>query len=137
MVKKRGAGLKIDNSNSSIEPPKNSSKEIFDQKATEAFKRIETYKSRFWELSGQFKNMILDKVLPENKTSISKDIENEVLNKLVQIASEMNADATQPEGFGSITLNMLLMKMMLIQRDSINTLLFKVSKLESEKIEKK
>ena len=128
--KRRGAGLKIDNSKSSVEPPKTPTSEVFEQKANEALKRIEGYKKRFWELSGQFKAMITDRVLVDNKSPIAKNIEGEVLNNLVQVASEMNADATQPEGFGSITLDMLLMKMLLLQRDTINAMAYKISELE-------
>lgn len=131
--KRRGPGLKITNQNSSIpEPPKQSPKEAFDEKATVAAKRMNDYKTRTWELSGQFKQLVQDRTLQENKSPISKDIETELLNKLVVLALEIDADESQPEGFGSTALCMLLMKMLLLQRDMLNTLAYAIDKLEKQ-----
>lgn len=122
-------GIKLDNSKSSIQPKPNQAA-IFDEKAKEAFSKYEDYKQRTWDLSTKFKAMIEDKILPENKSILSKDIEAEVINKLVALASDMNEDENQPESIGSTALSMLLMKMLLVQRDTINSILFKFDKLE-------
>jgi hypothetical protein len=127
-VKKKG--LKIDNQNSTVPQPKPNTSEVFNEKATAAASRYEEYKQRTWELSVKFKSMIEDRALPDNKSILSRGVEVEVLNKLVSLASEMNEDDNQPEGIGSTALSFLLMKMLLIQRDTINTLLYKVEKLE-------
>lgn len=126
----RKKGLKIDNQNSSVPPPKPNTAAIFDEKAKEVYQKYEEYKQRTWDLSIKFKSMIEDKMLTDNRSVLSRGIESETLNKLVALASEMNEDDNQPEGIGSTALAMLLMKMMLIQRDTINSLLFKVDKLE-------
>jgi hypothetical protein len=126
--KKRG--LKIDNSNSSIPVPKTNRTEEFNEQANAVHSKNEEYKQRAWDLSPKFKSIIEDRTLIENKSPVSKNLEQEVLNNLVQLASEMNLDANQPEGRGSVVLSMLLMKMLLVQRDIINSLAYKINTLE-------
>ena len=100
------------------------------EKATEAAKRMEVYKNRTFELSGHLKQIMQDRTLIENKSPISKDIETETLNKLVILALEIDADQSQPEGFGSTALGMLTMKMLLLQRDTINAMAYAIEQLE-------
>lgn len=136
-------GLNISNKASGVQQPKLANLAAFDEKATEIFEQQENYKSLIWDLSTKYKSFINDKTVPENKSLISKDIEKEVLDKLIGLASEMNEDINQPDGHGNVVLNMLLMKCMLIQRDMINSLSFKVDNLEklsfklSNELEKK
>lgn len=122
-------GVKLSNKNSTIPQPQNN-RESFEEAATKAFSTYEDYKQRTWDLSLKFKSFIEDKSLPSNKSILSKDLEKEVLDNLVKLASEMNADENQPEGIGSIAMGMLMMKMMLLQRDTINSLSHKLEKLE-------
>ena len=123
-------GVKIDNKNSTVSPAKVPTSIAFEKKADEAFAKVEDYKQRMWDLSAKYKILIEDRILPINKTLITKDFEGEVLNKLITLASEMNDDGTQPESLGATALCMLLMKMNLVQRDMINELAYKVDKLE-------
>lgn len=120
-------GLKINNQASLIQPKIDTTAE-FNAKANEAFSKYEEYKQRTLDLSTKFKAMMEDKVLFENKSILSKDMEKEIIEKLVQLSSDMNADENQPEGIGSVALSVLLMKMMLLQRDTINQLAFKLEK---------
>jgi hypothetical protein len=128
----RKTGLKINNEASKVPPPKPSATEVFEKKADEAFMKIQGYKQKMWDLSSKFKSFVEDKILPVNKTVISKDVENEVLQQLIAVASEMNEDNTQPEGLGSTALCMLLLKMTLLQRDIINNLGYEVDKLKMQ-----
>lgn len=128
-------GVKISNKDSTVPQPKSSGKAVFEGRAENAFSTYEEYKQRTWDLSTKYKSFIEDKILPENKSIITRELEKEVLDKLVALASDMNADEYQPEGIGSVALNMLLMKCMLIQRDTINSLAYKVQKLERETVE--
>jgi hypothetical protein len=130
--KARKTGLKLNNATSAIPQPKVSNAAVFDQKASAAFEKIQGYKQRMWDLSAKFKSFVEDRILSVNKTVISKDLEGEVLQQLITVASEMNEDDTQPEGLGSTALCMLLMKMTLLQRDIINDLGYKVDKLERQ-----
>jgi hypothetical protein len=130
-IKKKG--IKINNENSSVPSPKPDASAVLDEQAKKAISKYEDYKQRTWELSTKFKGMVEDKTLSDNKSVLTRGIETEVLNKLVVLASEMNEDDTQPEGIGSTALSFLLMKMILLQRDTINALLYKVEKLEKSK----
>lgn len=125
-------GLKINNENSSIQPKVDESK-VFEQRATKAFTRDQDYKQRMNDLAVKFKAMIEDRTLVDNKTILVKEVEGETLQKLIQLASEMNADEAQDEGLGNTALSMLLMKVLLLQRDRINTLEFKLEKLGKAK----
>jgi len=104
----------------------------FAKKADEKFSTIEDYKNQIWDLSIKYKSFIESKVLPTNRGPIATNLEKEVLDNLVQLALDMNEDETQQQGVGSTALCMLLMKCMLIQRDIINTLSFKVDQLEKK-----
>jgi hypothetical protein len=123
----RKIGLKKTNTQQQIN--KTEVKAKFEQQADEQFAKIEDYKQQMWDLSVKYKSFIESKVLSENKGPISLNLEKEVLDKLVQLAIEMNEDATQPEGVGNTALCMLLMKCMLLQRDTINSLSFKLDQL--------
>lgn len=127
-------GLKITNDASSIQPKVDETK-AFEQQATKAFSRDQDYKQRMNDLAIKFKAMVEDRVLNGNKTTIVKEVENETLQRLVQLASEMNADEAQDEGLGNTALSMLLMKMILLQRDRINALEFKLEKLNRVKLD--
>jgi hypothetical protein len=135
--KRRGAGLKINNDRSNIKTPETTNEVSFDEKAAAVKNRMEEHKKVVWELSGKFKAMIEDQTLPENKTIISKGLEKEVLDKLIEIATMLNTDQVYPEGWGSSALGMLFMKMFLLQRDAINTMAFKIDKLEKQLFVKK
>lgn len=126
--------LKINNENSSVPPPKPNPAVVFEEQAKKVNSKHEEYKRRTLELSGKFKSMMEEKILPENKSVLSRGIEAETLTKLVSLASEMNEDDNQPEAIGSTALSYLLMKMMLLQRDTVNTLLFKIDKLEKSNL---
>ena len=123
-------GVKITNEASTLPTPKQNPTTVFNEQAEKAFNKNEEYKARSFELGTKFRGIVEDKVLAENKTLINKEIEQETLNKLVILANEMNADDNQPEGIGGAALGMLLMKMLISQRDRINTLEYKLDKLE-------
>jgi|SRR5271166_666463 len=123
-------GLKINNQASSIQKPAPKTPENFEKQAIDAFEKGEDYKARFWDLSVRLKATFEDKTLLENKTAISKDFEKELATKLVLLASEVDDDDNQPNCEGTRSMAMLLLKYMLIQRDNMNALAYKVEKLE-------
>lgn len=126
----RRRGLKINNEASTLPPPKVNPTSAFNEKADQAFNRDQEYKAKAAELGTKYRSFLEDKILPENKTLINKDIEQETVNKLILLANEMNNDEIQPEGIGGVVLSILLMKMLLVQRDTINSLAYKIDKLE-------
>ena len=129
-------GLKINNQASNVQVPVKNDTAAFDESAKQAFSRHEDFKQRSFELGVRFKSLIEDKTLVVNKTVIQKDIENEVLTKLVAWANEFNNEETQPiDGAGGTALCQLMMKMMLFQRDKINDLAFQVEKLHKQLVD--
>lgn len=130
----RRIGIKKKN----VQPKINTSevKSNFEQQADKQFSKIEDYKQQMWDLSVKYKSFIESKVLPENKGPIAVNLEKEVLDKLVLLAIDMNEDETQPEGIGNAALCMLLMKCMLLQRDTISSLQFKIDQLEKNNLTK-
>jgi hypothetical protein len=132
LKKRRGPGLKINNEHSNINTPDTTQPASFDEKAAAIKNKMEGHKQVVWELSNKFKSMIEDHTLPENKTIISKDMEKEVLDKLVKLATDLNMDQVYPEGWGSSAIDMLLMKMLLLQRDAMNVMAYKIEKLEKQ-----
>lgn len=122
-------GLKINNSNSSVAEPTKNNTATLNEVAQEIKSKHDEFKQRTWDLSAKFKSLVEDRFLVENKSPISKELEKEVLDGLVVLALEMNADDNQPEGLGSTALAHILMKMVLLQRDRLNALEHKLEKL--------
>lgn len=108
----------------------NKNKENFENLADASFSKMEDYKNRTWDLSRKFKSFIESQILSENKGPIVSNLEKETIDQLIVLATEMNEDELQSEGFGSTALCMLLMKCMLIQRDITNDLRYKIAQLE-------
>lgn len=104
----------------------------FENQADAKYSKIEDYKKEIWDLSIKYKSFVESKILPGNRGPIAVNLEKEVLDKLVQLALDMNEDDTQQQGVGSTAICMLLMKCMLLQRDTINTLMFKTDQLEKK-----
>lgn len=105
-------------------------KEEFEQAAQGHFDDEERYKSEMWDLSIKFKSFIESRILVGNRGPLVSNLEKEVLEKLSTLAIHMNEDELQPHGMGSTALCMLLMKCMLLQRDTINTLNYRIAQLE-------
>jgi hypothetical protein len=116
-------GVKVNNSKSIInELPKKVSKEEFVAKAKEVNNQLNKYGERATELALNFKKILDDRTLIQNKTHLAHDMEKEVLNALLELGVDMNVDQHEEEGMGSMGLIMLLFRSVLIQRDKINQL---------------
>jgi hypothetical protein len=131
--KRRGAGLKINNDRSSIAtPPAQSAQEALDAKAGKVMEKIDEFKIRTLELATKYKTLFDSKVLAPNKTQLIKDAEREIITNLVKLALEMEADDFQPIGQGSTSLLSLTMNIMLMMRDRMNELEFRIERAEKE-----
>jgi len=82
------------------------------------------------DLTSKFMDIIKDTTLNENKGPIQKQIEQQICRDLTDLSLELNQDQTQPEGIGSAGMTLLLLKIVLLQKDKINELGYKISKLE-------
>jgi hypothetical protein len=125
-------GLKLNNANSSVVKPLPPQSIESEKQASIAFAKDSEYKNRFRELSVKMKAIMEDTVLVENKSIISKDLEKETATKLIMLANEMDEDESQPNVEGTRGIVMLLIRCMMIQRDSINSLAHKVFTLEQQ-----
>lgn len=128
--KKSKRGLKIDNTNSTVPKPQPPPAETFKKNADAAFSRQTDYKTRTQTLALKFKALMEDRTLTDNKTVLNKDMETSVLNELVKLAAELIEDDAMQLQIGTTMLPMLLMKMMLVQRDIINKMAYKIERLE-------
>lgn len=109
-----------------------SSKEQFEKSANEANDRANAYKDRAAALASSFKKILDDKTLAPNKNIFSKDLEKEVISRLVQLAIDMNTDENEMEGMGSVGLITLLLRTSVILRDRVNSLEYNLSVLEKK-----
>lgn len=114
------------------EKNKKPSQEDFEKKVKEAQERNISYKQRASELALQFKKIMEDKTLVQNKSVFSSEIEREVLSKMVQLAIEINNDPNEQEGMGSLSWITLLFKTAISQRDKINNLDYTIFQLEKK-----
>lgn len=106
---------------------------VFNEQANGAHQRDEEYKVRAAELAQRYRDVIKNTILIENKSEIQKNLEQEVLNHLIALASEINNDPGQKEGEGSNGLIGLLFKTVLHQRDRLNNLEYRLQSLEKTK----
>ena len=87
-------------------------------------------KNQVIELTNMFMGVVKDTTLDANKNPAKKDQESEIIKSLCALCLQMNNDQNQPEGIGSIGLNNLLLRTILIQRDAINNLSYQVHQLK-------
>ena len=109
---------------------KKTSQNDFDSSVKNMEEKKINYKQRTSDLAIQFKKLIEDKTLLDNKNIFSKEMEKEVLLNIIQLASEVNNDANESEGIGSLSWIAQLFKTVLYQRDRINNLEYALTQLE-------
>lgn len=127
-------GLKQVSSRRSIfdNTPKKPSQEDFEKQVQDNQEKMMGYKQRAADLTVQFKKIIEDKTLSKNKNIFSKELEKEILTKMVNLAVEINNDPNEQEGMGSLSWITLLFKISLRQRDKINDLEYELSLLQKK-----
>lgn len=111
--------------------PKPPSREDFERKANAANNQLNSYNTRALDLSLAFKKALEDKTLPQNKNIIAVELEKELLGSMGQLAVDMNTDENEIEGMGSVGLNSLLLRCLLLQRDRMNTMEFALRTLQN------
>lgn len=111
---------------------KKPSQEDFEKKVKSIQEQNSLYKQKAAELAVQFKKVLEDKTLPQNKNIFSIEMEKEVLSKMVQLAIDINNDPNEQEGMGSLSWITYLFKISLSQRDRLNKLEYAISLLEKK-----
>lgn len=126
------SNLKIDNSKSKFQPKVDAKKE-FDAKVKEVVGEKADRNKKALELGQKFLGSLRDRTLASNKSIIQKDIEKQICNDLFILATAVNNDPTESEGAGSLVLDTLFFKSLLIMRDRLNELEFSIQDLKNNK----
>jgi len=127
---KKFNAVKLKNPVPQTQKPKRPSSQEFEKKVKEVQDQKSEYKQRASDLTVQFKKIIEDKTLVQNKNIFSLELEKDVLSKMIQLAIEINNDPNEEEGMGSLSWIALLFKTIISQRDKINNLEYSISKIE-------
>lgn len=127
-------GLKNVSSQKSIfdDRPKRPTQDDLNKKVNQIQERKSLNQTRAAELSAQFSQLLNDKTLKQNKSVFAKEMERELLTKMVQLAIDVNNDQSEQEGMGSLSWIVVLFKACLFQRDKINQLEFNLSQLDKK-----
>jgi hypothetical protein len=79
----------------------------------------------------QFLVSMKEKTLPDNKGVLAQDFEKKMRSELVQLVIEINNDEAEPkDGLGSATLFAALLKVIMLQRDRLNELEYRLLQVE-------
>lgn len=125
--------VKLDNSNSRFAKKAEEKKQIevnFEGQVEDYQIQQQKLVKQAMDLTNKFNEFIKDSTLKENKGPIQLDLEKQICKDIVDLSLVLNADETQAEGIGSAGVNLLLLKIVMYQRDKINELGYKISKLE-------
>jgi hypothetical protein len=114
------------------EMPKKPTKEEFEQKVQQVQEQKSGMQAKAQDLAIQFNRAMQDKTLPQNKNPFQKEIEFDILRGMVKFAQDANADPNAPEGEGSLSWIIILLKNAFAQRDKINSLEYSLSQLEKK-----
>lgn len=91
-----------------------------------------SFKKRTAELAIQFRKLMDDKTLPQNKSIFAAEMEKEVLSSIIQLAAEINDHPDEGEGMGSLSWIAQLFKTCLGQRDRMNRMEYALFQLEKK-----
>lgn len=122
--------LKLTNERSSVSK-KADEEEEFKMKATALMDSRQSQKDRGMALMSQFITSMKEKVLPANRGVLAQDFEKKLRSELVQLVIEINNDVAEPkDGLGSATMFAAILRVVMLQRDRINELEYRLLQLE-------
>lgn len=104
----------------------------FQQKVQDSQETLAGYKRRAAELFVAFQRALNDKTLAQNRNIFNAETEKEMMQKILQLAVEINNDPNEQEGMGSVTAITLLLKTCMAQRDRMNEMEFALSQLQKK-----
>ena len=102
----------------------------FEQSVSKAENSIKSDKQEMGDLTFQFLKIMKNKTLEENKTTFERDLEREILQKIVNLSTKINNDPIQKEGEGSMACIALALRTCFLQRSRINELEYKLSQVK-------
>lgn len=118
----------LNNDKSMFKPKENN----FENKVKELEAGRQKYTQDISKASINFKKILEDKTLKQNKGPLAEKIEADVVKDLTDLARKINSDETQEEGIGSMLLSSLLLKIAILERDRANLLEFRIKELEKK-----
>ena len=130
--KNRKGQIKINPNKSKIHKEVLVDKQAFEKKAGDAVSNIEIRKEKALEYAKQYIEIFKDKTLLANKGPIQSNLEKETISNLISLGREMNNDQNEQEGAGGIALTVILLKLLLKQRDINNDLEFRLIQIEKQ-----
>ncbi len=125
--------VKLDPKKSRFSKKKNN-KEEFEQRAKETNQKLQGHLVEAFELGKQYKELLEDKTISDNKTFLTENREKEIISKLINYAVKVNTDQNELEGMGSVALLTLLLKCVIRMRDRYNDIEYKYHILERNHI---
>lgn len=112
--------------------PKKPTSEQFHQNVKQVVEKNTGYKQKAAELATMFNKAMVDKTLVQNRNILANDAERELLQRMVQLAIDINNDSNEKEGMGSLSWITLLLKTSFAQRDKINQLEYSLFQIEKK-----
>lgn len=109
-------------------------KKNFEQMVNNANEQHQNYLSEAFELGKQYKELISDKIITDNKGYLVENREQEVIGKLIDYAVRVNNDKIEQKCMGSVTLLTLALKCIIKLRDRYNDIEYKYHILERNHI---
>lgn len=130
-------GLKLNNKNSAFKKDEET-KESFEEKIRNNEHKQLDFNSRAYKLGSKFIESITDRTLPENRSTVTRNLEKELISEIQKLSLEMNdSKSNQPEGMGSVIVEALMLSSFLKFRDRLNDIDFRLAKLEKSQSELK
>jgi hypothetical protein len=105
-------------------------KEEFEQRASKTSERMQGNLAEAFELGKEYRDLLADKTISENKTFLTESREKEIVGKLINYAVKVNTDVDEYESMGSVALLTLLLKCVIKMRDRYNDIEYKYHMLE-------
>jgi len=122
--------LKLTNERSSITQKVNEEAE-FQQRAAVMMDSRQDQRERGMALVSQFLTSMREKTLPKNRGVLAQDFEKKLRSELVKLVIEINNDETESQdGLGSATLFASVLKVIMLQRDRLNELEYRLLQVE-------
>ena len=128
------AKVKIDGKKSRFSKQPEQPSYNFKERARDIQNKFEGYLAEAFEYGKEYKEVLADKTLKDEKSFLNKSREEEIVAKLIDFAIKVNNDENEPEGQGSVTIIVLLLKCLYTMRDKYNDIEYKYYQLEKNHI---
>jgi hypothetical protein len=125
-------GLKVNNERSRF-AKKASGKSDFEERAAKMVEQQQLQRNERFQLISQFMDTMRKRVLPSNRGLVGDQFEQELRQKLIDLVIDINNDTTEKDdGMGSATAIGLLLRVVMMQRDQLNELEYRLSIMEKK-----